>query len=406
MSKEKRVLLVTQYFYPENFKSNDIAFELQKRGYQVDALVGIPNYPEGKYYKGYGIFRKRIQRINGVKVYRAFQTPRGKNSGLKLLFNYLSYAIFASIWAFFFVIFKKRYKAIIVHQTSPITQVLPAIIIGTLRNIPVYTWVLDLWPNALISGANINNVSIIKLIDILTNWVYHKSKIILVSSKLFADAIALKGNYKEKLIYFPNWCDDFLENDVEYQIPFPKGFIITLAGNLGVSQDLESIVKLALELRNEEDVKIVLIGDGSKKEWVEEEIKMLNIQDKLFCLGRLPYKMMPYLYSKSNAMLLTLNANFEDLKMVVPARLQSYMSASRPILAMIEGGAADVIREANCGYVVDGSDYLALAKIIKEKVLVNKKTFEELGLNGRIYFERNFQKDICINNLCTIIDKK
>lgn len=405
-NKKKRILLVTQYFYPENFKSNDIAFELVKRGYEVDALVSIPNYPEGRYYKGYGLFQKRIERINGVKVYRAFQTPRGrKATGLGLSLNYLTYAFFASIWALFFSLFKRKYHSIIVFQTSPITQALPAVVIAKSRKTPIYLWVQDLWPEALISGKNINNKLAVKLIDKLTTFIYNNSKTILVSSKLFADAISLKGNYKDKLKYFPNWSDDFLENYKEVQISLPDGFIISLAGNLGVSQDLESIVNLALELRDEKSVKILLIGDGSKKEWVENEINRLDLHDRLLCLGRLPYNAMPYLYAKSNAMLLTLNADYEDLKMVVPSRLQSYMSASRPVLAMIEGGAADIIKEAKCGYVVNGSDYMGLANIIKEKVLVNKKAFEGLGLNGRDYFEQNFQKDKCINNLCSIIEE-
>lgn len=402
-----RVLIVTQYFYPENFKSNDIAFELTKRGYKVDALVGIPNYPEGKYYKGYGIFSKRIEKINGVRVYRAFQTHRGKKaSGLGLLINYLTYAFSASVWALFISLFKKKYNAIIVFQTSPITQALPAIILGSLRNVPVYIWVQDLWPNALVSGSNIDNKIIIKFIDRFTNWVYDKSKMILVSSKLFAESIALKGNYQSKLMYYPNWCDDFLTKDIVDIPDFPTGFIIILAGNLGVAQDLESILKLAEELRVLDEVKIVLIGGGSKKEWVENEIGRLNLHDKLYCLGRFPYEMMPSFYKKSNAMLLTLSAKFDDLKMVVPSRLQSYMSAACPVLAMAEGGAADIINEANCGYVVKGSDYLSLFKIIKEKVLTDKQSFEKLGQNGRRYYENHFQKDNCIDQLCKIIDNK
>lgn len=402
-----RVLIVTQYFYPENFKSNDIAFELSKRGYQVDALIGIPNYPEGKYYLGYGIFCKRIEIVEGVKVYRAFQTPRGKKaSGFGLLINYLTYAFSASIWALFISLFKSKYDAIIVFQNSPITQALPAIIIGSLQNVPVYTWVQDLWPNAILSGGSINNNIVLSVVDKFTNLVYDKSRMILVSSKLFAGAIALKGNYQSKLMYYPNWCDDFLIKDIVEIPDFPTGFIITLAGNLGVSQDLDSIVKLAVELRDLRDVKIVLLGDGSKKEWVEKEIAKLDLHDKLYCLGRYPNAMMPSFYKRSNAMLLTLSSKFEDLKMVVPSRLQSYMSAARPVLAMIEGGAAEIINEANCGYVVKGGDYLSLVKIIKENVLTNKQSFEKLGSNGRKYFENNFHKENCIDALCKIINNK
>lgn len=403
----KRILLVTQYFYPENFKSNDIAFELVKLGYDVDALVSIPNYPQGKYYTGYGITSKRFEKINGVRVLRVFQTPRGKKAtGFCLLLNYVTYAFFASAWAFIIYIFKRKYSSIIVFQNSPITQAVPAILLGNLSNTPVYIWIQDLWPEALVSGGNINNKHIVSIVDKFSKWVYNNSNRILVSSKLFANAIAIKGNYEKKLLYFPNWCDDFLKKSIIDLPNFPSGFIITLAGNLGVSQDLESIVKLAIELMDLEDVKIVLLGDGSKKKWIEKEIERLKLHNNLYCLGMFPYEMMPSFYRKSNAMLLTLNSKFQDLKMVVPSRLQSYMSAARPVLGMIEGGAADIINEANCGYVVNGSDYLALAKIIKEIILTDRQSFERLGLNGRKYYEMHFQKDNCIKQLCNIIENR
>src|SRR5690554_4329474 len=154
MSRKEKILLVTQNFYPENFKSNDIAFELVKKGYEVDVLTSIPNYHEGRYYKGYGIFSKRVQRIDRVKIYRALQTPRGKKaSSIGLSLNYLTYAFFASIWAFFFALFKRKYHSVIVHQTSPITQAYPGIVVSKVLKVPLYMWVLDIWPDAMISGG-------------------------------------------------------------------------------------------------------------------------------------------------------------------------------------------------------------------------------------------------------------
>ena len=138
-----RILLVSQYFYPENFKGNDIAFELAKRGYQVDVLTGIPNYPGGKYLQGYGVFKKRIETINGVRVYRAFQFPRGESNKLLMVLNYLSYPFFASLYVLFFFLWRK-YDAIIVQQLSPIFQAFPAILMKKIKRIPVYMWVLDI----------------------------------------------------------------------------------------------------------------------------------------------------------------------------------------------------------------------------------------------------------------------
>ena len=149
-----RILIVTQYYYPETFKSTDIGEELVRRGHQVDVLVGIPNYPEGRYYSGYGLFKKRHEIVNGVNVYRCFQTPRGKKaSAIGLALNYISFVLSASLWVSFFFAWRKKYDVIITHEPSPITQIIPAIILGKLRRTPVYSWILDIWPDSMISSV-------------------------------------------------------------------------------------------------------------------------------------------------------------------------------------------------------------------------------------------------------------
>lgn len=404
--KRMKVLLVTQYFYPENFKSNDIAFELAKRGYDVDVLAGIPNYPEGKYYNGFGLFRKRIEKINGVKVFRSIQISRGQNKQWRLAINYLSFAFFASIWALFLSIFK-HYDCVIVHAPSPITQALPAVIVKKIKSIPLYLWVLDLWPEAMKSGGGIQNKHILTGIENMVKFIYNNSTNILISSEEFRIPILRKGNYNEKIEYFPNWSEDLLLMPQNHKIPvLPKGFIIMIAGNLGISQDLDAVLKAAMEMKDDKNIKWVLVGDGSKKKWIEDAIVENNLQDNVFTLGRFPFEAMPTFFKSANALLLTLSGEYSDLKLVVPARLQSYMAAGRPVLAMIDGAGADLILKANCGYAVKSGDYISLARIIREKVFSDLEAFEKLGLNGRKYFEKHFQKDKCINHLCKIINSK
>ena len=400
-----RVLIVTQYFYPENFKSNDMAFELVKRGYEVDVLVGIPNYSEGKYYKGYGLFKKRFEKIDGVRVFRAFQFPRGQNSGIRLALNYLSYAFFASIWAFFLSVFIK-YCCVIVHEPSPITQGYPAVVVKKLQKIPLYFWVLDIWPDALKSGGGISNKSILSFVDRIVKYMYTNSDKILISSQGFDKMISAKGDFGNKIEYFPNWSDDLLKMDATYEIPkLPDGFIIMLAGNLGKSQNLDAVMNTALELKENKSVKWVLVGDGSMRKWVEDFVEANNLADTVFTLGRFPPEAMPSFYQAADAMLLTLKGSFPHLRHVVPARLQSYMSAGRPILAMIDGEAANMVSEANCGFSVGGGDSSALAKLVTE-IIPKRNEFELLGVNGRKYYEINFQKDVCISHLCKIIEIK
>lgn len=399
------ILLITQYFYPENFKSNDIAFELAKRGHQVDALVGIPNYPEGKYYKGYGLFKKRREVVNGVHIYRAFQTPRGKG-GWRLPVNYLTYVISGCFDVLFHFVWKK-YDCVVCHETSPIFQAYPGLLECKLRKIPFYMWVLDIWPDAMRSGGGMKNEKIIAWAERRVKNIYKRCTKILISSKRFTESILPKGDFADKLVYFPNWSEDMLAMPAEYEIPaLPEGFKIMIAGNLGKSQNLDAVAEAMVKLRDVPEVKWVFVGDGSQKEWLEQFIQENGLQDCAFTLGRFPLEAMPAFYKKADAMLVTLRAEFPHLGMVVPARLQSYMSAGRPVLAMIGPGGQDIINESDCGYAVDAGDVDALVKVIREKVMMGREDFEAKGHNGRQFFEANFQKENCIDHLEAIIRQR
>lgn len=397
-----RVLLITQYFYPENFKSNDIAFELVKKGYEVDALVGIPNYPEGKYYQGYGIFKKRKEVINGVNVYRAYQTPRGKG-GWRLPINYFSYAFFASLWILFEFVWKKKYDCVIVHEPSPIFQALPAILYKKLRKVPVYIWVLDIWPEAIVSSGGIKNKKIYNAVKKIVSFVYRNCDKILISSRRFKEMIVDKGDFDSKIFYFPNWSEDILSMDQNFDIPtLPEGFRIMIAGNLGKVQNLDAVGEAMVALRDTE-VKWLIVGDGSKKAWLDSFIEENGLQDVAITYGKYPFKAMPAFYKQADALLVTLESGYRQLEAVVPARLQSYMSAGIPILAMIGLGTRELIEEADDGFAVSAGDSKALAQLIRERVLPDKDTFKKKGANGRTYYEKNFTLDKCITDLENII---
>lgn len=398
-----KVLLVTQYFYPENFKSNDLAFELVKRGYKVDALVGIPNYPEGKYFEGYGIFKKRHEVVNGVNIYRCFQTPRGRG-GWRLPINYFSFVVFGSLRVLFHLAWK-RYDCIIGHEPSPIFQAYPALLLRWIQKIPFYYWIMDLWPDAMVSGGGIKNKRILNWVDNLVKGIYNRSDKILITSKPFRRAINEKGDYDHKIIYYPNWSIDMSLAKDELQIPgLPKGFKIMVAGNLGSAQCLDKVAEVMLDLKDIPEVKWVFVGDGSKKAWLDEFIEQNGLKENAVTLGRFPAEMMPAFFKQANAMLVTLKGGFRHLEMVVPARLQSYMSAGRPVLAMLGEGGAEIIKESGCGYVVPAGDSKALADVIRDKVLVDKEAFEAMGKRGRKYYEENYTLDMCIDHMVEIIE--
>lgn len=400
-----RILLVSQNFYPENFKSNDIAFDLARRGHDVSVLAAIPNYPEGVYYKGYGVFKRRVETVDGVKIYRALLSPRGKKPTSKSLsLNYLTYAFFATMWVLFFFAWKRKFDAIIVHQTSPITQAIPAVVLGMLRKTKVYTWVLDIWPDSAMSRFSSRKGAAWRILNSITNWVYRNSYKILISSKPFTELVNRDADYTDKIVYFPNWCDDVLKMPMVEVPELPKGFVVMMAGNLGNGIGAESVVELVEKLKDTPEVKFVFVGGGSKTEEMKAAFDSKGLTNA-YMLGRVPFEMIPALYSAADAMLLTLRkTDLPHLTATVPARVQSYMAAGKPILGMIDGGAAELISEMECGYCSAAGDADALAEYIKDIAQNGQDTLRKMGENGRSAYERYFVKDMCIENLENILN--
>ena len=400
-----KILLVTQYFYPENFKSNDIAFELAKRGYDVTVLTGLPNYPKGKIYKGYGIFKKRKETVNGVKIIRTLVIPRGKGGGMMLALNYISWAVIASLRAFFLAL-NKKFDTVIVHETSPITQGFPALVIKKIQSIPIYFWVLDLWPESLQSAGGINNRYVLDFFTAVTRLMYRKSDKILISSRGFRQSILEKGDFADKLIYFPNWAEDIFSNinkSENLSLPeLPNGFRIIFAGNIGEAQDFEHVMKAALLLKENKSIKFILIGDGRKKLWVDNFINKNNLNDTVYAIGRFPIETMPYFFSKADVMLLSLKDDY-IFSLTAPAKLQAYMAAKKPVVAMINGEARNLIAESGCGLSVPACDSKGLADNILELQAMHPDKLKNMGLSGFNYYKKYFTKDICITNLENIL---
>lgn len=400
------VLLVTQNFYPENFKSNDIAFDLVKKGHAVTVLTSIPNYPKGKFYDGYGIFKKRIEVFQGVKIYRTLVIPRGKAGALRLALNYFSWAVIASIWALFLGLFHK-YDAIIVHEVSPITQGIPALIIKMLRRCPIYFWVLDLWPESLQAAGGINNKHILGFFSWIAKIMYKHSNKILISSRGFKTSIIAKGDFENKIVYFPNWAEDVFANPPELSETqsillndLPDGFRVMFTGNIGEAQDFTHVMEAAKLLQNNKGIKFILVGDGRRRQWILDYIQKNNLEETVFCPGRFPIGLMPAFCSKADLLFLSLKDDF-IFSLTVPAKLQSYMAMKKPIIAMINGETQNIIKEANCGIAVNACDYRAFAESILR--LSQSAELKKLGESGYDFYKNNFDKEVCINRLNSIL---
>lgn len=399
-----RVLLVTQYFYPENFKSNDVAFELARRGYDVTVLTGLPNYPGGKVFDGYGIFRQRKETINGVKVLRTLVVPRGKGGGVRLALNYMSWAFIASVWAFFMSLFN-RYDAVIVHETSPITQGFPALVVKWMRRVPMYFWVLDLWPESLQAAGNISNRHVLGFFAWVAKLMYRNSEKILISSRGFRESILDKGDFEDKLVYFPNWAEDVFAASPDVQVPaLPDGFKVMFAGNVGEAQDFDNVLRAAMLLKGT-GVRLIVLGDGRKKAWADSFVAENGLEDVVFMMGRHPLETMPAFFSQADVLFLSLKNDY-IFSLTAPAKLQAYMASGKPVLAMVDGEARNLIEDAECGLSCAAGDYEAFAQCVLTIKSMSADERAGMGRNGKKYFDKYFRKDKCIDSLCNLLNDR
>lgn len=402
-----RILIVTPHFHPESFKCNDMAFELARRGHEVAVMTAIPDYPQGKFYKGYGIFKKRRERLDGVTVHRSLVVPRGKGGAVRLAINYVSYAFFASLQALRLGLTKK-YDAIVVFQLSPVLVGIPAVIVKRLQKAPVYFWVQDLWPESLAVAGGIKNRFVLRLFERLTVGLYRQSEKILVSSRGFRESICSKGDFDRKIIFFPNWVDDILEKGGEdsntgLQVPgLPEGFVVLFAGNMGEAQDLPHVMDAAERLKGYPDIHFVFVGDGRKRAWVETYIKEHGLEGTVHCLGRYPLAAMPMLFRQADVLFLSLKDS-GIFGLTVPSRLQAYMSAGKPVVAMLNGEGREVIKEAQCGYSVPAGDSQALAELLIRLPEEDKEILHRKGENGKAYSKLHYDFQTCMNRLLQII---
>lgn len=398
-----RVLVVSQYFWPENFRINDLVRCLIERGYHVTVLTGIPNYPEGRFYKGYGFFRKIRQEYCGAKVIRIPLFPRGKGGGISLLLNYVSFAFFASLLSPFLV--KGKFDLIFVCQLSPVTVGLPAIMLKKLLKAPIIFWVLDLWPESLSASGGVSSRSILAVMDKIVRFIYHNVDKIVVSSRGFIQSIEAKGISSERLAYFPNWYEpEYIDSKLERSLfnadsmQLPNGFRVMFAGNIGVAQDFESILSASEILKKYTDIHWIILGDGRRLDWVKEQVALRGLSDCFHLLGRFPSESMPEFFSKADVMLVTLKRD-PIFTLTVPGKIQSYMACSKPIIAALDGEGDRLVTESGAGIASPSEDPVALAKSVLTMYHLSREEREKMAESGKKYCEKNFNREVLMDRL-------
>jgi glycosyltransferase involved in cell wall biosynthesis len=394
-----RVLIVSQYFWPETFRINELVRSLVARGVDVDVLTGKPNYPEGKIYPGYRAAGSMHECWHGANVFRVPLFPRGFRSGVHLFLNYLSFMFSGAIagpWG----LRNTKSDVIFVYAPSPLLQALPAIFIGWIKRIPVVVYVQDLWPESLEATGYVSNRLVIRMVELLVKVIYRHSDLILVSSRPFKDSIR-RFSPSAEIVYYPNSVDaSFSDPDSGLKPDLPaldNGFCVVFAGNVGAAQAINVIYEAAERLRGYRDIRLVVLGSGSELEWLRTQIGESGLSN-LILAGRFPVQAMPYLLARADALLVTL-ADQQIFAATVPNKIQAYMAVGRPIIASMNGEGARLVQEADAGISVPAEDGAALADAILKLHAMPAADRDRLGENGRNYYRQHFDHEQLVDEL-------
>lgn len=390
--------MISQYFYPEQFRINDICTEWVKRGYKVTVITGIPNYPQGEYYEGYGLFKKRRETYKGMNIIRIPLIPRGKNS-IMLVLNYLSFVLSGFFWKIF-----TRIEAnyVFICEVSPMTQALPGVWYAKKRRIPCYLYVQDLWPENIEIVTGISNKTIIGVVGKMVDYIYARCSKIFTTSNSFVKAIAKRGVPIERIEYWPQYAEEFYQPLEKPSIQESNGvFNIIFTGNIGNAQGLDILPKTAVILKEknlERKICFNIVGDGRYKEELIRLVNTNNVSEMFNFIPKQPALRIPELIAANDAAFLCLTAS-QLFAMTIPAKLQSYMACGIPIIASADGEADKIIQEANAGVCCPAGEFQRLSEIIIELSYKTKEQLNQLGLNARKYYNDNFNKTELLNRM-------
>lgn len=398
--KQKHILVVSQYFYPEQFRINDICREWVERGYRVTVLTGIPNYPQGRFYPEYGLFKKRKEKYDGVDIIRIPLVPRG-NKSIMLALNYLSFVISGFFWSLF-----TRLKAdfVYIYEVSPMTQALPGVWYSKRKKVPCYLYVMDPWPENVQIMTGISHPVVIKPLAKMVEYIYRHCSKIFISSPRFMESLKQRQVAEEQVEYWPQYAEDFYEQVDRQQvtrteIPQDGVLNITFAGNIGQAQGLDILPKAAKALKEEGVlVRFNLIGDGRYKKALMDEVKSQQLEAYFNFIDKQPATEIPAFLSLSDVSLITLSKS-EVFAMTLPAKVQSCMACGTPLLVSADGAIQEVVKDSKGGLSSNAQDVDGLVKNILAFRSYSQEELREMGQQVINYSREHFNKETLMNRM-------
>ena len=401
LQRPMKILIVTQYFWPENFRINDIALGLKQRGHEVTVLTGIPNYPSGNYYPGYNLCSICKEDYWGVKVLRVPLVSRGQGKGLRLVLNYISFVIFACLFGPFRC--SGEFDVVFVYEPSPITVGLPAVLLKKLKRAPMVLWVQDLWPESLSATGAIRSRWMLKMVEKLVGGIYQGCDLILVQSRAFIPSVEMLLTQQNRVLYFPNTAEKLYKpvalcEDATEQACLPRGFRVMFAGNIGTAQDFGVILAAAIKLKSYLDIHWLILGEGRELPWVKEQIEIMGLRGTVHLLGQHPVESMPNYFARADAMLVTLKRE-PVFALTIPSKIQSYLACGKPIIASLDGEGARIVRESGAGISVPAGDSESLARAVFTLYRMTESERQFMGKRGLQYFKDNFEREMLLGRL-------
>ena len=390
-----RLLVVSQYFWPENFRVNDLVTELVTRGHQVTILTGQPNYPDGRIFDEYRRDPAAFGQYAGARVLRVPLIPRGTGK-LRLVLNYLSFVVSAGLlgpWR----LRGEAFDAIFMFQVSPVTSALPALLLRRIKKAPMLMWVLDLWPDTLAGLGVVRSPRALGWVGALVAFIYRRCDRVLVQSRAFIPNVERHSGDATRIRYFPAWAEPAFTGpladvaaapEVE---PYRDTFNVLFAGNIGEAQDFPSILEAAQALRDEPALRWLIVGDGRAAAWVRSEIARRGLDQKVILLGRHPVERMPSFFRAASALLVSLKKD-PIFAMTIPGKVQTYLATGLPIVGMLDGEGAAVIERAGAGVVCAAGAGAALAERVRTLMRMGEDERAAMGARGRRYCDQEFSR--------------
>lgn len=382
---------MSQYFWPENFRINDLVKAWVQRGHDVTVLTGIPNYPVGKVFDAYRDQPGAFAEYEGAEVLRVPMLPRG-TGGLRLVLNYLSFVLGACS----FGTWRLRGKpadVIFVFEPSPVTVGIPAVLLGKVKQAPIVFWALDLWPETLAAVGVVRSPRLLGWVGYMVGFIYNRCTLVLGQSRGFLGSIARYCDDISKIRYFPSWAEDvFADGNVMPAPEVPEwidGFTVVFAGNIGEAQDMPAVLDAAERLKDNDRIRWIIVGDGRKSDWLQSEVVRRGLDKQVVLPGRFPVERMPSFYAHADALLVSLKRD-PVFSMTIPGKLQSYLMAGIPLLGMLDGEGAAVIRDAQAGLTCEAGDGAGLAQAVLALAAMPTAERKHMGLNGREYAQQEF----------------